>query len=299
MTHPDPQEDDRQPDQSGRDPLPDAASHPQWPDGQSIPGQSATEQGAAGRSSEERSPSTRSELDHAQNPTYQGEYPLQPLPEPGGYAGQQQFGQSAELQHGQAGAPGSFSTPEYGPQGDGQQPYGQPPYAQPSYPQQPTGEQHQYAQPSYPQHPTGEQHHGQQPYGQQPYPQHPTGELHYGQQPYAQQPYPQHPTGQQPYGQQPYGQQPYPQPTGQPSQPGWAPGPHPAPARPVWRTILGWIFVVIAGLATLSTLSQLGSGRPRTGADGGVAYNLGYVFGVLLTIGVPALIGWTLLRRTK
>ena len=75
--------------------------------------------------------------------------------------------------------------------------------------------------------------------------------------------------------------------------------PHPAPARPVWRTILGWIFVVIAGLATVSTLSQLGSGRLRTGADGGVAYNLGYVFGVLLTIGVPALIGWTLLRRTK
>ena len=248
MTHPDPQEDDRQPDQSGRDPLPDAASHPQWPDGQSIPGQSATEQGAAGRSSEGQTSSTHSsEWDYAQNPT-EGQYPLQPHPEPGGSAGQQQFGQSAELQHGQAGPPGSFSTSGYGPQGDGQQPTGQPPY-------------------------------GQQPYGQQPYPQ--------------------HPTGQQPYGQQPYGQQPYPQPTGQPSQPGWAPGPHPAPARPVWRTILGWIFVVIAGLATVSTLSQLGSGRLRTGADGGVAYNLGYVFGVLLTIGVPALIGWTLLRRTK
>ena len=101
-----------------------------------------------------------------------------------------------------------------------------------------------------------------------------------------------------PYGQPPqqYGQPP--QQYGQPAygQGGWAP--QQAAKRPVWKTVVGWIFASLAILFTLSAVSQLATGRMRLGG-GTAAYNIGYLLGIVLIIGVPALVAWLLLRRKK
>ncbi len=101
----------------------------------------------------------------------------------------------------------------------------------------------------------------------------------------------------QAYGQSmpPPGQPPYGQPTPY-GQGGWAP--QPAPKRPVWKTVVGWIFASLAILFTLSAVSQLATGRMRLGG-GSAAYNVGYLIGIVLVIGVPALVAWLLLRRKR
>lgn len=134
------------------------------------------------------------------------------------------------------GAPGVSPDPQaqtpYGQrQPYAQAPYGQPPYGQPPYPQG-------HAQPSYPQ-PYPQAPYGQAPYGQQPYGQAP-------QQPYGQTSYPQQPYGQTPYPQQPYGQAPYPQ------QPSAAyPYPGAAAAEQPESTRLGFVALVVVGVATI------------------------------------------------
>ena len=156
------------------------------------------------------------------------------------------------------------------------------------------GQQSPYTQPTGP---TQQPPFGQQvPYGQQP---------PYGQEPHG--PQPQYGL-QAPYGQPaPYGQQP---PYGQPAQYGQqAPYGQPAPygaqgwvapqtpaKRPLWRTIVGWFFIALTGLMVLSAAGTLTDARP---SGGGTAYNVGYLIGVLLTIGIPALVAWLLLRRKR
>ncbi len=129
------------------------------------------------------------------------------------------------------------------------------------------------------------------------------GQQQYGQQPGAT--YGQHPYGQpapNPYGQQPgaiYGQQPYGQPAPTPyGQAGWGPAAPRAPRRPVWRTVLGWILIGLSVLLLLSTLSRMGLGDLRLSGSG-PAYVYGYLVGALITIALPAVIGWLLLRRKK
>ena len=60
--------------------------------------------------------------------------------------------------------------------------------------------------------------------------------------------------------------------------------------------MVGWIFASLAILFTLSAVSQLATGRMRLGG-GSAAYNIGYLIGIVLMIGVPALVAWLLLRR--
>ena len=66
-----------------------------------------------------------------------------------------------------------------------------------------------------------------------------------------------------PYGQpDPYQAGGYPQSgqQGYDGQPGWGMQQKPA-KRPAWRTSVGWIFVALTGLFTLSAITQLASGR--------------------------------------
>lgn len=107
----------------------------------------------------------------------------------------------------------------------------------------------------------------------------------------------QYPPNQYPPAQYPQGQYPASTPYGQPSAgQGWVPPGAPAAKRPVWKTVIGWILVVWAGLAVLGTLANLVSGRFGAGI-GSTAEGIGYYIGVLLTIGGPLLIAWLLLRR--
>ena len=173
---------------------------------------------------------------------------------------------------------------------------------QPQYPQEPEGYQP-------PQNAPGQQY-PQQQYPEQPFPQAQNPQAfqatQYGQPPYGQQQYPQPQNpqapyepaqyGQQPYSQQPYGQQPYGQPYG-PAQ-GWAGAPVPQQRRPVWKTVLGVILIVIGSLGTLGLLSNLASGRFANGIGGG-SYLIGYLFGTLLVSLVPLGIGIFLLTRKK
>ena len=115
--------------------------------------------------------------------------------------------------------------------------------------------------------------------------------------------------GQPSYGQpSPYGQtSPYGQPDpyqgggypqsgqqGYDGQPGWGMQQTPA-KRPAWRTIVGWIFVALTGLFTLSAITQLASGRLFSG--GSAAYMAGQLIGLILVIGGPALVAWLMLRK--
>ena len=106
-----------------------------------------------------------------------------------------------------------------------------------------------------------------------------------------------------PYGQtNPYGQPDpyqgggYPQSgqQGYDGQPGWGMQQTPA-KRPAWRTIVGWIFVALTGLFTLSAITQLASGRLFSG--GSAAYMAGQLIGLILVIGGPALVAWLMLRK--
>ncbi len=174
-----------------------------------------------------------------------------------------------------AGGPSGYSYPAYGdPRQQPGPPTGYPQsggFPPPGQPAEPFGQ----AAPEYGQNPP--------PFGQP---------AQYGQAP---PPYGQAP---QQYGQPPqqYGQAP--QQYGQPAygQGGWAPQ-QPA-KRPVWKTVVGWIFASLAILFTLSAVSQLATGRMRLGG-GTAAYNVGYLLGIVLMIGVPALVAWLLLRRKK
>lgn len=144
----------------------------------------------------------------------------------------------------------------------------------------------------------GQPQYSQEPEGYRP-PQNAPGQQ-YPQQQYPQPQNPQAPYepaqyGQQPYG-QPYGQQPYGQPYG-PAQ-GWAGAPVPQQRRPVWKTVLGIILIVIGSLGTLGLLSNLASGRFANGI-GGESYLIGYLFGTLLMSLVPLGIGIFLLTRKK
>ncbi len=65
--------------------------------------------------------------------------------------------------------------------------------------------------------------------------------------------------------------------------------------RPAWRTIVGWIFVALTGLFTLSAITQLASGRLFSG--GSAAYMAGQLIGLVLIIGGPALVAWLMLHK--
>ncbi|WP_131104621.1 hypothetical protein [Ornithinimicrobium sufpigmenti] len=68
------------------------------------------------------------------------------------------------------------------------------------------------------------------------------------------------------------------------------------PKRSGVRTVLGWLLIVIAGLALLGNLARLSS--LNDGASG-TAEMLGAIVGVVLAIAVPLVIGILLLRRPK
>ena len=100
-----------------------------------------------------------------------------------------------------------------------------------------------------------------------------------------------------PYGQpDPYQGGGYPQSgqQGYDGQPGWGMQQTPA-KRPAWRTIVGWIFVALTGLFTLSAITQLASGRLFSG--GSAAYMAGQLIGLILVIGGPALVAWLLRKK--
>lgn len=160
---------------------------------------------------------------------------------------------------------GWANSPGYGrPDGSQPEPQG---YA----PGQQFGSAQQYGQPTIP----------SPQYGQAPqYGTPPSGQYgdQYPQQPYGTQPQP----GQPQYGQTQYGQSPY----------GMPPVRQP---RPVWKTVLGVIFAAIAGLFTLGAVSSAAQGNGPSGS--GAAYLFGYIMGVVLMIGLPALFAWLLLRR--
>ncbi len=170
-----------------------------------------------------------------------------------------------------ASGPSDYAYPGYGdtqPRQSNPEPFGyhySEPYPPTGRPSGPVGQAPQQYGQSYGQPP---QQYGQAPqYGQ------------YGQAPQYGQPMQ---PGQSPYGQPtPYGQG------------GWAP--QPAPRRPVWKSVVGWILAGLAGLFALSAMSQFADGRLSFGRS--AAYNAGYVIGILLMIVLPAVIAWLLLRR--
>ncbi len=67
--------------------------------------------------------------------------------------------------------------------------------------------------------------------------------------------------------------------------------------RPVWKTVVGIILIVIGALGTLGLIGNLGSGGFGAGADSAAEY-IGYVFGTLLVSVIP-LVGGILLVRSK
>lgn len=141
----------------------------------------------------------------------------------------------------------------------------------------PYGQPHVAGQPSYGQpnpHDPGNQYGQSNPYGQpNPYGQtSPYGQPH----PYQGGGYPQ--SGQQGYD----------------GQPGWGMQQTPA-KRPAWRTSVGWVFVALTGLFTLSAITQLASGRLFSG--GSAAYMAGQLIGLVLVIGGPALVAWLMLHK--
>jgi len=188
-------------------------------------------------------------------------------------------------------APGSSAQPtgpQYGPNGQ-QVPSGQDGYGTPSHYGQST--------PTQPFDPGAQ---GQQKYspnapaGGATGPVQPAGHVGHDQGAPAQYGQPEYPA---PAYQQPYGPPPVPGQYGQPA-PGqqWVPPSVPtAPRRPVWKTVLGIVFAVIGGMMLLSAAAQLSSGQLRPRGD--AAYNFGYILGVLLTVVVPLLLAWLLLRR--
>ncbi len=69
------------------------------------------------------------------------------------------------------------------------------------------------------------------------------------------------------------------------------------PKRSKVRTFFGWLLIVVAALAVLGTLANLGSGNAQGAGNTGEL--VGMLLGALLFIGVPLVVGLLLLRRPK
>lgn len=69
------------------------------------------------------------------------------------------------------------------------------------------------------------------------------------------------------------------------------------PKRSTVRTVFGWLLIVVAGLAVLGTLANLGSGNAQGAGNAGEL--VGQLLGALLFIAVPLVVGLLLLRRPK
>ena len=152
-----------------------------------------------------------------------------------------------------------------------------------------------YQQPAQP--PANHEPHGYPPPTQyEPIQQYPQGQYPQGQ-------YPQGQYGQQSVGQPQYGHPQFGRPANEPQygQPhGWS-GAMPSAApqrRPVWKTVVGVILIVIGSIFTLSLLSMIGSGRFEAGGQG-AAYAIGYLFGTGLVSVVPLVLGILLVRSKK
>lgn len=193
---------------------------------------------------------------------------------------QQSWGQPSDYAAPSASS-GTQPSPGYGPANQPQaEPAGYPPPTQYEPIQQ------------YPPGPYPAQY-GQQPV-QAPYPpQYGQGQYPPNQYPAQSGQYPQPQYGQGQYGQGQYGQQPY----GQPQ--GWTGSMPGAPARgPVWKKVVGIILIVIGSLGTLGLLSNIGSGRFASGADGAAEF-VGYIIGTLLVSLLPLALGIMLVRSKK
>lgn len=71
-----------------------------------------------------------------------------------------------------------------------------------------------------------------------------------------------------------------------------------AASRPTWKTVLGVILCVLAGLSLLTLVSSIGAIVEAMETDDGPRA-VGAVFGQLFWIAVLGLVGYLLLRRPK
>lgn len=132
----------------------------------------------------------------------------------------------------------------------------------------------------------------QDPYGSAPYASDPYAYDPHASQAPAQpsQPYGYQDSTYQPYAQQGYGQ-PYPQ---------YGYG-RPTYHRPAWKIALAVVCFLIAGLALLGSLVAIANpdSAVNSESEGGAAYVFGMFLGFALFVGVPALVGWLLLRTPR